>query len=326
MKIDNFKPFDGQHCETTATGTLLRQLDIELSEPMLFGLGEGLGFIFWNMKTMDFPFIGGRVKTDLLTQNIAKNLKLELTVKETSSVQKAWDGVKELIDKGKVVGLKLDCYHLEYFSKPFHFAGHYAAIYGYDSETAFLVDTKQQGGQVKTSLTSLALARNEKGPMSSKNLYYTLTKTDKKYDLKSAILNAIRNNSTDYINPPINNIGYKGILKTSKEILKWFDTSKDIKSEFEASAMIMERAGTGGALFRNLYSDFLKESCEILKLDKLKQAHTEFIEIATLWTEISNLFLQVSKTKDRKYIEQASDILKQLSTKEKNAMEKLAKI
>lgn len=326
MKIENLKPFDGQHCETTATGTLLRQIGIELSEPMLFGLGEGLGFIYWNMKTMDFPFIGGRIKTDLLTQNVAKNLNLELTVKETSSTQKAWDNVKQLIDNGKVVGLKLDCYHLEYFSKPFHFAGHYTAIYGYDNENAFLVDTKQQGGQVKTSLTSLALARNEKGPMSSRNLYYTLTKTDKKYDLKVAIRNAIRNNSTDYINPPINNIGYKGILKTSKEIFKWFDKSKDIKGEFEASAMIMERAGTGGALFRNLYRDFLKESYEIIKLDKLKQAHTEFIEIANLWTEISNLFLQVSKTKDRKYIEQASDILKQLSTKEKNAMDKLAEI
>lgn len=324
--IKNFTPFEGQHCETTATGTLLRQLDIELSEPMLFGLGQGLGFIFWNMKTMNFPFIGGRIKTDLLTQNIARKLNLELSVKETSSTQKAWENVKQLLDNGKVVGLKLDCYHLEYFSRPFHFAGHYAAIYGYDKDNAFLVDTKQQGGQVKTSLTSLALARNEKGPMSSKNLYYTLSKSDKKYDLKSAILNAIRNNSTDYINPPINNFGYKGILKTSKEILKWFDTSKDIKSEFEASAMIMERAGTGGALFRNLYRDFLKESYEILKLDKLKQAHTEFIEIANLWTEISNLFLQVSKTKDRKYIEQASDILKQLSTKEKNAMEKLAEI
>lgn len=326
MKIENLKPFEGQHCETTATGTLLRQLDIELSEPMLFGLGQGLGFIFWNMKTMDFPFIGGRIKTDLLTLNIANNLNLELTIKETSSTQKAWENVKQLLDNGKVVGLKLDCYHLEYFSNPFHFAGHYAAIYGYDNETAFLIDTKQQGGQVKTSLKSLALARNEKGPMSSKNLFYTLKKTDKKYELKKAIVTAIRNNATDYINPPINNIGYKGILKTSKEILKWFDTSKDIKSEFEASAMIMERAGTGGALFRNLYRDFFKESYDILKLDKLKQAHTEFIEIANLWTEISNLFLQVSKTKDRKYIEQASDILKRLSIIEKNAMEKLAEI
>jgi Domain of unknown function (DUF4872)/Butirosin biosynthesis protein H, N-terminal len=326
MKVENIKAFDGQHCETTATGTLLRQLDIELSEPMLFGLGQGLGFIFWNMKTMDFPFIGGRVKTDLLTQNIAKNLNFELTVKETSSTQKAWENVKQLLDNGQIVGLKLDCYHLEYFTNPFHFAGHYVAIYGYDKETAFLVDTKQQGGRVKTSLKSLTLARNEKGPMSSKNLYYILNKTDKKFNLKSAVLTAIRNNATDYLHPPINNIGYKGILKTSKEIQKWFDTSKDIEGEFEASAMIMEKAGTGGALFRNLYRDFLQESYHLLKLDTLKQAHKEFIEIAYLWTEISTLFLQVSTTRDRKYIEQASDILKQLSMKEKNAMEILAKI
>ena len=319
MNLENIKPFEGQHCETTATGTLLRQLDIELSEPMLFGLGEGLGFIFWNMKTMDFPFIGGRIKTDLLTQNIAKNLNMELKVNETASTQKAWDGVKHLIDEGQVVGLKLDCYHLEYFSRPFHFAGHY------DKDYAFLVDTKQQGGQVKTSLKSLALARAEKGPMSSKNLYYTLTKTDKKFDLKTAILTSIRNNAKDYLNPPITNIGYKGIQKTSKEIIKWFDKSIDIENEFKASAMMMEKAGTDGALFRNLYRDFLKESYELVKLDVLKQVHTEFMDIANMWSEVSSLFVQVSESKDRKYVEQASDILKQLSINEKKAMEKLLK-
>jgi hypothetical protein len=326
MKIEKIKPFDGQHCETTATGTLLRQLDIQLSEPMLFGIGEGLGFIFWNMKTMDFPFIGGRVKTDLLTQNIAKNLNLKLTVKETSSVQKAWDNVKELIDNGQVVGLKLDCFHLQYFSRPFHFAGHYAAIYGYDNENAFLVDTKQQGGQVKTSLKSLALARAEKGPMSSKSLYYTLNKTAKKFDLKTSIVTAIRINANDYLNPPITNIGYKGILKTSTEIIKWFKTSKDIETEFKTSAMMMERAGTGGALFRNLYRDFLKESYDLLKLDKLKIGYEAFVEIAELWTSISQLFEKVSQTKDFKYIQQASEILKTIADKEKRTMEILATI
>ena len=326
MKIEKIKPFDGQHCETTATGTLLRQLDIELSEPMLFGLGEGLGFIFWNMKSMNFPFIGGRVKTDLLTQNIARNLNLELTVKETASTQKAWDNVKELIDNGQVVGLKLDCFHLQYFLRPFHFAGHYAALYNYDNENAYLVDTKQQGGQVKTSLKSLALARAEKGPMSSKNLYYTLSKTDKKFDLKTSIITAIRNNANDYINPPITNIGYKGISKTSTEIIKWFKTSKDIETEFKTSAMMMEKAGTGGALFRNLYRDFLKESYDILKLDKLKSGHEAFVEIAELWTSVSQLFEKVSQTKDFKYIQQASDILKIISNKEKTTMEILATI
>ncbi len=56
------------------------------------------------------------------------------------------------------------------------------------------------------------------------------------------------------------NVGYKGIAKTGKEI-------------FKAQAIIMERAGTGGALFRNIYRDFLKESFELLKLDKLEQGY-----------------------------------------------------
>jgi hypothetical protein len=36
------RPFSGVHCETVATGTLLRAAGFEVSEPMLFGLGEGL--------------------------------------------------------------------------------------------------------------------------------------------------------------------------------------------------------------------------------------------------------------------------------------------
>lgn len=326
MIIEDLKPFNGQHCETTATGTLLRQLNIELSEPILFGLGEGLGFIFWNMKSMNFPFIGGRIKPDVLTENIARNLSLELTVKETSSQQKAWESVKQLIDKRQVVGLKLDCYHLEYFSKPFHFAGHYVALYGYDNNFAYLVDTKQQGGRVKTSLKSLAAARAEKGPMASKNLYYTICKTGKQFNLKRAIPIAIRNNTKNYLNPPIANIGYNGILKTSTEIIKWFKTSKSIENDFNLTAMLMEKAGTGGALFRNLYRDFLKESYDLLKLDELKDGHQAFVEIAILWKSVSELFEKVGQTKDFEFIQQASEILKILSSKEKKAMEILANI
>ena len=153
--VKDFKPFIGQHCETTATGTLLKQLGINLSEPMLFGLSEGLGFIFWNMKIMDFPFIGGRIKPDVLTQNLARNLNLKLKVKETSSIKKAWENVKTELDNENVVGIKLDSYYLEYFTNKIHFAGHYVAMYGYDDKFAYLVDTEQQGNQVKTLLKKL---------------------------------------------------------------------------------------------------------------------------------------------------------------------------
>lgn len=324
--IINITPFKGQHCETTATGTLLKHIGIELSEPMLFGIGEGLGFIYWKMKTMEYPFLGGRIKTDLLTQNIAHHLQLELIVKETSSKQKAWDGVKQLIDDGQPVGLKLDCYHLQYFSRPFHFAGHYATIYGYDDTYAYLVDTQQQGCLVKTSLESLAMARAEKRPMASKNLYYILQKTQQSYNLNKIILTAISNNAKTYLNPPITNIGYKGIFKAAKAIFEWFHSSKNIEQEFRHTARLMEKGGTGGALFRNLYRDFLKESYELLGLKALNDAYEQFTEIANMWNTVSACFEKVSESKDIAYIEQASAMLKAISEKEKMAMKLLSSL
>ncbi len=326
MIIDQFDAFVGQHCETTATGSLLKRLGIELSEPMLFGVGEGLGFIFWNMKIMEFPFIGGRIKPDMLTQNITRNLNLQLEEKETSSVKKAWQNVVSNIDKETPVGLKLDCYHLEYFTNKTHFAGHYVAMYDYDNKYAYLIDTQQQGGKVKTSLRSLELARNEKGPMSSKNRSYTIQRTRKDYELVNAIRTAVNNNANDYLNPPISNIGYRGILKTSVEIKKWFKNSKDVARDFTATAMLMEKAGTGGALFRNLYRDFLKESGDLLRSDRIRKAFLEFSKIAELWTEVASLFDKAGESSKVEYINQASDILLDLSGKEKRAMELLVNL
>ena len=325
----NTQPLVGQHCETTTVGTLLGQLGIHLSEPMLFGLGEGLAYTIWKMKTMDFPFLGGRIKPDLITENIATNLGLLLTVKETTSRAKAWRRVKELLDAGRLVGLKLDCYHLEYFSQPTHFAGHYVAIRGYDDHQAFLVDTQQQGTTAVTSLESLALARNEKGPMSSRNRYFTLAIDPEhpqpmtRETLAETVTTAIRKNAATYLNPPIKNLCYKGIEKTSREILCWYDTSDNVQEEFATTAMLMERAGTGGALFRNMYRDFLQEAHQLTGAENINAAHSAFVNIAHDWSQVIALFEQVGATGDRTYVEQASELLKSLAKQEQAAMQLL---
>lgn len=321
MIIENVKPYSGQHCETTAIGTLLNQIGIELSEPLLFGLGEGLNFIYWHSKNMDVPFIGGRIKPDLLSQNIAKNLNLKIDIKESASSEKAWTQVKQLIDKQKIVGLKLDCYHLEYFSRAFHFAAHYVAMYGYDEQRAYLVDTRQQGTKVSTSLENLALARAEKGYMASKNLYFTIDKNDKEFDLKNSITKAITSNAKEYLNPPITNISYKGIFKTSNEIKKVFKASKNTQADFNHLAIMMEKAGTGGAIFRNLYRDFLYESYEITGNRNYLKSHEAFKQIASDWTQVATYFEEASKTGEFKNIEEASILMKRLSDMEKEAME-----
>ncbi len=320
MMIESFEPLIGQHCETTTTGSLLKQLGFALSEPMLFGLGEGLGFLYWDMKVMDFPFIGGRIKPDALTQNLANKFPIHLEVKETNSPEKAWQNVKIELDGGHAVGLKLDCYHLEYFANPIHFAGHYVAIYGYDGTDAYLVDTSQQGGLVKTSLISLSKARSAKGAMSSKNLSYTLRKLGDHFDLAEAVKISLRQNAATFLNPPIKNLGVKGIVKASFELPKWFKRSQDVERDFITTAMIMERAGTGGALFRNLYRDFLKESFNLLGIANIAKAHELFAETALCWTDIANFLEKTGKSKDIGFIHQASELLKHIAVTEQRAM------
>lgn len=291
---------------------------------MIFGLGEGLGFAIFNMKTLDFPFIGGRIKPDLLTVNLSKNLGLKLITNETNSKNKAWKTVKSLIDSNKAVGLKLDCYHLDYFSNPIHFAAHHVAMLGYDDKKAYLVDTKQQGTKTITSLESLALARNEKGPMSSRNKYFE--KETALIPIETAILKAVCHNSETYLNPPIKNFGYKGIEKASREIIKWFKQSKDIQKEFAMSALLMKSAGTGGALFRNFYRDFLKEAYEWTGHSAIKIAYEIVKDSAKNWSRLILLFEKAGKTGDIQYVLEASKLLKDLSLQEKEGMQLLNSI
>jgi hypothetical protein len=326
MNRTKVKRFNGQHCETTATGTLLNQVGLELSEPMLFGLGQGLSFIYWNSKQMDFPFLGGRVKPDQITHTLSNNLNLVYKPVETSSLKRAWETVQLQIDRGSLVGLKVDSFYLEYFTKPIHFAGHYIAIYDYNEQFAFLVDTKQQGGFVQTSLSSLEKARNAKGPMSSNNLSYTLETAQPTIPIDRAILPAIKRNSLDFLNPPIANLGYKGIAKAAIEIKKSFLESIDVEKDFCTLSMIMEKAGTGGSLFRNIYRDFIKESYDLLGLEILGTAADEYSEIAKKWTTVSELFDLAGKSGDIQYINQASLSLISISEAEKKVMNLLGSL
>ncbi len=321
--IEGFTPYAGDHCETTAIGNLLKHAGIHLSEPMLFGLGQGLGFIYWDSKALDFPFIGGRSKPDTIITSLAEGLGLTIHVQETSSVSKAWQQVQTSLERGIPVGLKLDSYDLDYFTNKVHFAGHYAVIYGFDDEYAYMADTKQQGGSVQTKRSSLSAARSAKGFMSSRNRSFTLEPIHSLPPLVPVIRQALTGNAQSYLNAPIRNIGHKGIIKMSKELLKWPARTAHIEEHFCLTAMLMERAGTGGALFRNLYRDFLQECMELLSDPQIVQAHHLFVQIAPLWIAVSTAIDQAGKTADEQYVRQASALLVEIADRERTAMELL---
>ncbi|WP_020121150.1 BtrH N-terminal domain-containing protein [Streptomyces canus] len=314
------------HCETTTLGVLLRHQGIDLSEPMLFGLGRGLSFIYWDSKSMGFPFLGGRVKPFELTRNLAGTLGLELVVRETGSARKGWANVVEAIDGGRPVGLQLDSYHLDYFGTKVHFGGHVVAMYGYDDRLAHLVDTEQQGGAVSTGLESLARARAARGPMTARHRSFTLTAPQDLPPPRHSVVSAITGCAHAFLNPPIANLGHRGIEKSGKLVRTWLRRSDDPRQDLPQAALLMEKAGTGGALFRNLYRDFLAESGEFVDSDHLRTGQRLYAEAAALWTEVAAQITEAGESGDEQFLVQAGTALLELSRIEREAMEALSRL
>jgi hypothetical protein len=315
-----------QHCETTALGVLLRHQGIDLSEPMLFGLGSGLSFVYWDSKDMDFPFVGGRVKPFELTRNLASTLGLELVVRETTSPRRAWENVVAPIDAGEPVGLQLDSYHLEYFSSKVHFGGHVVAMYGYDDQRAYLVDTEQQGGAVSTSLSSLARARAARGPMTAKHRSFTLTAPEELPAPQDRIVRAVTACADAFLTPPIANLGHRGVEKAGRLVRTWLQRTDDPQRHLPQAALLMEKAGTGGALFRNLYRDFLAECTHLLDDSRLRTGHGLYAEAATLWTEAAALITEAGGSGDARYLARAGAVLGEIARVERAAMQALSRV
>jgi hypothetical protein len=209
---------------------------------------------------------------------------------------------------------------LEYIEQKIHFAAHYVTIYGYDEEFGYLVDG---GMQVKSSLCSISEARNYKGSMSSPNRAFTITVSDKLPDMKKTIACAIHRNAEQYMNPPIKNISFKGIRKTAKLFPTWLEKPGMTPELIVQTGSLMEEAGTGGALFRNLYRDFLKECDGLYPEIGLNDAYLKFTKIAPMWSEVSKLICRAGEISDPQPLVVASEILMDIAALEEKAMKLL---
>ena len=328
VEVAGFQPFVGQHCETVATGSLLKAAGLNLSEPMLFGLGEGLGFIFINLSSLPLPFVGGRAKPFAVTEALCRNLGLDCAVTETTSRTRAWTALEAPLRAGQPVGLQLDCFYLEYFSRPVHFAGHFVAAHGFDDNDVRLVDTAPQGSLQRTSRASLEKARFARGPMAAKARAWTVAPGKRVPALEGATRKAIRANAKEYLSPAFKGASHLGIVKLAQSLPHWLEIAKHPAEDLELAALLMERAGTGGSLFRNFYRDFLDEAREHLPgaRGKLGEARELFADSAREWAAIAALIESSGRTGEAAPLEDAAQRCRRVADIEVAAMKLLAGI
>jgi len=298
--IRDFKHIEGKNCQLSSVRKLLNYYGINLTEEMIMGLASGIGFIYWDMKQMSCPFVGGLNGKDIdLFEKPLKNLGGSAVLfKQTTSRKVSYTQIKEILQAGEPFVSFADMAYLPYFFKEgesypneaMHFGGHTFVVYGID-ETMDIVNVSDRI-RIPTTLTIeqyMDAHTSIHPPFASKNKKVILNAPTKSFDLKKCIVNAIRDNSEVMMNPPISNLGLKGMLKFEKMVkTTWMKFAPEkLLYTLYMTYVYNATGGTGGALCRNMYTIFLNEAQEHVQDDNLSKATKLYELAARAWDEVA---------------------------------------
>jgi hypothetical protein len=300
--FDNFQHFETHHCVTGSMRHIYVYNNHPVSEDLLFGLGEGTGFIYWHQKGQ-LPFIGGRAAPKPSVEEIAGlRTGVQITPHTTSSARKAEATLIELLEAETPVMLQVDMGFLPYFDfggEEYHFGGHAIVACGYDAETGQVLIADRGAKLDPVSMEDLAKARNSKfKPFPPKARWYTYDFTHKRLPTSNEIYTAIHNQTDLMLNPPISNIGIKGIRKTAKLLPTWKDimSADELKwTLFNSYIFISPVGGSGGGAFRFMFSRFLGEAATLTEDMTLTECATRFKAVGDAWEEIGEWCLATSE-------------------------------
>jgi hypothetical protein len=273
---------------------MLHHAGADISEPMLFGLGQGIDFQYWDAPVpgRSTPMLTGRIGPGLLSRNACSALGVELRESQAPDSDTARAAAAKLLESGHVVGMTVDIFYLDYFSSGSHFASHYIALYGLDDAVAYVVDTDQQGGTQTLPDESLRRARDsDEGFMPSPNLQMHVDEvpaqltTDADAVLRSQIWNAIRLTAARMVADRGSRFGINGLRRAASEIGEWSDTLVTTDELVSGVGRFWRFAGTGGSNFRKLYLAFLREAQQLSGDTALDRFADDFDDVQRQWDQ-----------------------------------------
>ncbi|MGD0706854.1 MAG: BtrH N-terminal domain-containing protein [Anaerolineaceae bacterium] len=295
-----FKHFTTHHCVTGSLRHIYEFHDHPISEEMLLGLGSGVGFIYWHPKN-SAPFLGGRANAgrpgeEGMEKAAGRCTGVQIELHHTSSAAKAEKTLLELLDGKQPVMLALDMGFLPYFDfqgQEYHFGGHVVVVCCLDIPNRQVLIADRDKPLHVVSLESLAKARGSQyQPFPPHNAWYTFDFSQKRAPQSVEVWQAIRQCAQGMLEPPIANLGIRGIYKAAQCIVEWpklMDETALRLACFNAAIMIDARGGTGGGLFRTMYGHFLDEAVEITGEPKLREVAKQFLAVGECWDEVAGL-------------------------------------
>lgn len=331
--LPDFRPMQTHHCVTGSMRYIYAFNGCDLSEDLLLGLGEGVGFMYWQAKGMS-PFLGGRTSPKPSMEEVAgQRTGVKIEICRTTSLRKARQSMLDLLASGQPVMLTVDMGFLPYFDfggEEFHFGGHVIVVCGFDEEKEQVLIAEGENLH-EVPLADLEKARSSTfKPFPPKNAWTTFDFSDFHVPNADDIRLAIFNQATQMLNPPIRNMGVKGIRTTAERMLHWPEQMSTEEIQWalcNAYIFISAEGGTGGGIFRYMFSRFLVEAAEITRESRLVECAAEFKRVGDAWETFANWAKASSEVSDPTLLlPDATDPLNAIAEQEQAAWEILSKV
>lgn len=262
----------------------------------MFGLAGGLGFLYLDLPGMRPPlYLVGR--TADLERDLAPHIGAGLDVRETDDPQTGWRWVRELIDAGQPPMVWADIGELDYLNVKMHNTRHDILVVAYDEDAgiAWVADNDRDELQACT-YESLARARNSgafPGPNRHATFVYHWPRRlrDPGPATRDAISRAVRNMRGDggEALAGLNGAtGLAGVDIFAAAYPSWPETfAEDLDAALSGLRVFIVKAGTGGAMFRSLHAEFLREMGTIISDDDLGRLAEVYDELSSTWIELA---------------------------------------
>lgn len=289
MELD-FSHHQAAHCENGVASNLLKDKGLNISEPMVFGIGSGLFFVYLPfIKVNHAPVMSYRPLPGMIFNKLSKCLGIKIKRQKFSSEAKANQALEENLKNKIPTGLQVGVYNLTYFPDEyrFHFNAHNLVVYGKEGNNYLISDPVMQE---VTTLTEEELnkVRFAKGAFAPRGQMYFPIHIPVEINFQDAIVKSIRDTCRNML-APIPIVGVKGIKMVSRQIRKWPIKHGNKKANHYLAQMVrmQEEIGTGGGGFRFIYAAFLQEASVILKNEMLRNLSLEMTEIGDLWRDFA---------------------------------------
>src|SRR3972149_7272865 len=110
------------HCESGAISALLRDRGLDLSEPIVFGIGSGIFFMYMPfIKMGGIPLTAYRAAPGAIIKNACKRLGIAIHTMRFRNPEKGMTELDHLMEQGISVGLQTSVFWLPYFPRDMRF-------------------------------------------------------------------------------------------------------------------------------------------------------------------------------------------------------------